>query len=174
MINKPVGLNPKLYYIPFISSAKGEDLIKSLEISMAQIIDLIDGIDDAVGNYAYQDSKWSIKQVLKHISDSERVHAYRALRFGRNDKTDLPGFEENDYAQTDNSKNLSLIEIKDEFIAVRNATIQLFKTLNKASLDYVGTGNGLELTPRIIGWIISGHATHHHNVIKERYLKQNS
>lgn len=171
MIEKPKGIDPELYFSPFLQAAKGNDLIESLIISKNEIVDLINGLDNSFSDYRYQEDKWTIKQVLKHICDSERVHSYRALRFSKNDKTDLPGFDENEYAKADNSENLNLEQIKNEFIAVRNSTIELFKSLNLKSLDYIGTGNKQELSPRIMGWVISGHSTHHMNIIKERYLK---
>jgi len=171
MIEKPKNINPELYFSPFLLIAKGDDLIESLIISKNEIIDLIDEIDDSLSDYRYEKNKWTIKQVLKHICDSERVHSYRALRFSKNDKTDLPGYNENEYAKVDNSRNLNLDQIKNEFIAVRNSTIELFKSLNLNSLDNIGTGNKQELTARIVGWKISGHSTHHCNIIKERYLQ---
>lgn len=171
MIEKPKNINPELYFSPFLKVAKGNDLIESLIISKNEIVDLINGIDNSFSNYKYEKDKWTIKQVLKHICDSERVHSYRALRFSKNDRTDLPGYDENEYAKVDNSENLNIEQIKNEFIAVRNSTIELFKSLNLNSIDYIGTGNKQELSPRIIGWKISGHSTHHFNIIKERYLK---
>lgn len=170
MIKKPINVNPDLYFSSFIEMAKGDDLIESLKTSKQDIIDLIDGIDDEKSNYKYQENKWTIKQVLKHICDSERVHTYRALRFSRKDKTDLPGFNENEYTSLDNSENLTLNQIKDEFISVRNATITFFTNMSFNAFDNIGTGNKIALTPRIIGWKISGHSSHHCNVIKERYL----
>ena len=171
MIEKPKNINPELYFSPFLQVAKGNDLIESLIISKNEIVDLINGIDNSFSDYKYEKDKWTIKQVLKHICDSERVHSYRALRFSKNDRTDLPGYDENEYAKVDNSENLNLEQIKNEFIAVRNSTIELFKSLNLNSIDYIGTGNKQELSPRIIGWKISGHSTHHMNIIKERYIK---
>jgi uncharacterized damage-inducible protein DinB len=170
MIEKPKNINPELYFSPFLLIAKGNDLIESLIISKNEVIDLINGIDTSMADYKYEKGKWSVKQVLKHICDSERIHSYRALRFSKNDITELPGYDENDYADMDNSENLNIDQIKNEFIAVRSSTIELFKSLNVHSFDYVGTGNKQELTPRIIGWKISGHSTHHCKIIKERYL----
>lgn len=171
MIKKPKDINPELYFSPFLLIAKGDELIESLIISKNELIDLIEEIDESMSNFRYEENKWTVKQVLKHICDSERVHSYRALRFSKNDKTDLPGYNENEYAEVDNSNNLNIEQIKNEFIAVRNATIELFKNLNLNSLDYIGTGNKQELTPRIIGWKISGHSTHHCNIIREKYFK---
>ncbi|MBJ6367553.1 DinB family protein [Snuella sedimenti] len=170
-IEKPNSVDPELYFSPFLSIAKGVDLIESLIISKNEVIDLVDALDNSMSDHRYEEGKWTIKQVLKHICDSERVHSYRALRFSKNDKTDLPGYDENEYAKLDNTDNLSLEQIKDEFIAVRNSTIQLFMSLNPESFDYLGKGNKQELTPRIIGWKISGHSSHHCKIIKEKYLQ---
>lgn len=170
MIQKPKSNTPDLNYATFIELAPGNDLIESLFLTKERTLELIDQIDSKLSDYQYEKDKWTIKQVLKHISDTERIHAYRALRFSRGDQTDLPGFNENEYAQVDNSIHLSLEQIKNEFIAVRNATIELYKNLNLNSIDTIGTGNKMEFTPRKIGWIISGHNTHHCTIIKERYL----
>ena len=171
MIRKPENINPELYFAPFLLVAKGDDLIASLIISKNEVLELIKRVDDSMSNYRYEENKWTVKQILKHICDSERVHSYRALRFSKNDKIDLPSYNENEYAEVDNSNNLNIEQIKNEFIAVRNSTIELFKNLNINSLDHIGTGNKQELTPRIIGWKISGHSTHHCSIIREKYFK---
>lgn len=171
MIYKPAQLDKGYAYKLIIESAVGEDLLGSLEASKIVTVALIDNINENKGSYKYAADKWTIKQVLKHISDSERVHSYRALTIARNDKTELPPFDEDFYALSDNTEELSLLEIKKEFVAVRNSTISLFRTLNKKVLDYEGIGNNLVFTPRIIGWVISGHNFHHCNVIEDKYLK---
>ena len=170
MIEKPKNLEPTFYYTPYIQAAEGKGLIESLWMSKSELAFLIDGLDDQMSNFKYAEGKWTIKQVLQHVCDCERIFSYRALRFSRRDKTVLPGFEENDYAQNDNSETLDLRDIKDEFIAVRQASITLFKYMDPESLDFLGNANGLELTPRALGWIISGHTIHHCKIIKERYL----
>jgi len=171
MIDKPIFSNPNHFYIPIVSNAIEMDLINSLEQSCRNTESLIASIPKDLENYKYQEGKWSIKQIIKHISDSERVHSYRALTIARKDKTSLPSFDENFFAISDNCDNLSLTAIKKEFIAVRKSTIELFKTLSQESLDFEGTGNNMVFTPRIIGWLISGHNTHHCSVIESKYLK---
>jgi hypothetical protein len=172
MILKPKFTDPNHFYIPLVSSAIETDLIKSLDESCRKTQLLIQDIPKDLENYKYQDGKWTIKQIIKHISDSERVHSYRALTIARKDLTSLPSFDEDFFAIADNSENLSLSNIKDEFVAVRKSTIELYKTLSQNSLDFEGTGNAMVFTPRIIGWLISGHNTHHCSIIKSRYLKK--
>jgi len=171
MIEKPIFSDPNHFYIPIVSNAIEKDLIKSLEQSCRNTESLIESISKGLENHKYQEDKWTIKQVIKHISDSERVHSYRALTIARKDKTSLPSFDDKFFALSDNCENLSLKVIKEEFIAVRKSTIELFKTLSQESLDFEGTGNNMVFTPRIIGWLISGHNSHHCSVIESKYLK---
>ncbi len=170
MIQKPNFSDPNHFYIPLVTNAIGDDLIKSLEQSSIDTIKLINKIPQSLEDFKYDDNKWTIKQVIKHISDSERVHSYRALTIARNDKTSLPSFDEDLFADYDNSNQSNLSMIKDEFLAVRKSTIELFKNLSQESLDFEGIGNNMIFTPRIIGWLISGHNSHHCNVIKTKYL----
>ena len=171
MIEKPVFPDLNHFYIPIVSNAIEKDLIQSLELSCRNTELLIDSIPSTLGNYKYEKGKWTVKQVLKHISDSERVHSYRALTIARRDKTKLPSFDEDLFAISDNSENLSLQMIKEEFLSVRKSTIELFKTLSPESLDFEGFGNNMIFTPRIIGWLISGHNSHHCSVLESKYLK---
>ncbi len=172
MIGKPREISEDHYYAGLINNVAENDLIKSLKTSQENTVALIEKIPENKANFKYADGKWTIKQVLKHISDSERVHSYRALTIARKDTTALPPFDEDFFALSDNSNELSLHEIKNEFVAVRESTIQLFKTLNKDVLDFEGTGNNMMVTPRIIGWLISGHNSHHCKIIEERYLSK--
>jgi hypothetical protein len=172
MITKPTDFDPTNYFAPYIKNAPGSDLIESLTESMHQTLILFDSISENKGGFSYEDGKWTIKQVFKHITDCERILSYRALRFARNDKTDLSGFNQDSYSEHDNTANLSLDSIKNDYLAVRLATIELYRSLNTESLDFSGTGNGKESSARITGWIISGHNQHHCNVINDRYLTQ--
>jgi hypothetical protein len=171
MIEKPIFSDPNHFYIPVVANAIEQGLIKSLKQSCRNTELLIESIPQALESSKYQTDKWTIKQVIKHISDSERVHSYRALTIARKDKTVLPPFDEDLFALSDNSGNLSLEAIKEEFLSVRNSTIELFKTLSQESLDFEGIGNNMIFTPRIIGWLISGHNSHHCSVIESKYLR---
>ena len=170
MIERPTHLNKDFYFVPYIEKAEGTDLIKSLREIGNKTLRLIEELSEEQGNYAYAKNKWTIKQVIRHITDAERVFAYRALRFSRKDSTPLAGFDEDTYAKNDFSAGLSLKQIKDEFVQVRKATISLFATMNANILDFEGVASKLPMTPRIVGWTIAGHNAHHLSVIRERYL----
>ena len=170
MISKPEFKDNNNFYVEFASIAVDTDLIKSLELSGNRTELLIDSVPHHLEDYKYQDGKWTIKQVIKHIVDTERIFSYRALAISKKDKKSRQSFNENFSALSDNSKNLSLKEIKEEFVAVRKSTIELFKTLSSDSLDFEETEKNMLFTPRIIGWLVSGHNTHHCSVIQSRYL----
>jgi len=121
-------------------------------------------------NYRYAQNKWTIKEILVHIIDDERIYAYRALCFARNDKTELPGFEQDDYALHSRANERSLENILEEYEAVRNATIALFNGLPEDSLLRMGTANNNKATVRAMAYHIAGHELHHMNIIKEKYL----
>jgi uncharacterized damage-inducible protein DinB len=169
-ITRPHESDIPSYYLNYTKLAEGNDLIKTLEESNSITLDLLKNIPVSKEDYAYAAGKWSIKQVMSHIIDSERVFAYRALRFSRRDATVLPGFEENDYAENANVSGRNLDDIKNEYLAVRDSTIQLYRYMTTDMLDFKGFANEVSVTARAIGWIIAGHNVHHCNVIKDRYL----
>ncbi|MFD1551900.1 hypothetical protein DNU06_01625 [Putridiphycobacter roseus] len=169
-IIKPANLHPDAYFTHYINLAEGNDLLPSLESSKAQTIRVLESISSRQEGYRYAPKKWTVKQVFQHINDTERIMAYRALRFLRKDITELKGYNEDDFATEDSSEELSLAAIQSEYVAIREATIQLFENANIDNIDFVGTANQVKLTPRMIGWIIVGHSVHHQNVIHDRYL----
>ncbi len=169
MIERPTHLNKEFYFVPYIEKAEGNDLIKALREIGNKTLQLMDELSEEQGKYAYAKNKWTIKQVIRHITDAERVFAYRAFRFSRRDAMPLPGFDEDAYAENDGSTLLSVKQIKDEFIQVRKATISLFTTMDTHVLDFEGVASNLPMTPRMVGWTIAGHNTHHLQVIRERY-----
>jgi uncharacterized damage-inducible protein DinB len=120
--------------------------------------------------YRYAEGKWTIKEILVHISDDERIYAYRALRFARNDKTELPGFEQDDYARYSRANERDLDDILEELTTVRNATISLFNSFDNDALTRAGVANGHVMSVRAAAYHIAGHELHHINIIKERYL----
>ena len=133
-------------------------------------MDLVRSIPESTGDLAYDKGKWTIKEVIQHLIDSERIFSYRALRFARMDKTDLPGFEQNDYVPASKASNRSLASLMNEFKSVRNATIDLFKSLNNEMLKSIGTANGFPFSAEAVGYITAGHCFHHADIIRERYL----
>jgi uncharacterized damage-inducible protein DinB len=120
--------------------------------------------------YRYAKNKWTIKEVLVHIIDDERIYAYRALCFARNEKTPLPGFEQDDYIKFSNANDRSIENIMREYEAVRNATIALYEGFDETALLREGMANNNKATVRALGYHIAGHELHHMNIIKEKYL----
>lgn len=170
MIEKPNYNIESDYFAGYVKNATGVDLIASLEVNLFETKELFQGLIGRKETFQYAEGKWTVKQVLQHIVDTERIFAYRALTMARKDKTPLPGYEEDDYAANDNTTNRSLAEIITEFHEVRISTISLFNSFAAAALDFEGVASGVKFTPRIVGWLLCGHAEHHNNVIKERYI----
>ena len=120
--------------------------------------------------YRYAEGKWTIKEILVHVSDDERIYAYRALRFARGDKTELPGFEQDDYAAHSGAGGRDIKDILREFAAVRQATISLFEGLDREALVRVGVADGKVMSVRAAAYHIAGHELRHVDIIRERYL----
>ncbi|MCK6649947.1 MAG: DinB family protein [Bacteroidia bacterium] len=158
------------YYAHYIGLVKGDNILKQLEDQVIDIQAIISEIPEEKESYAYAPGKWTIKELLGHIIDTERIMAYRALRFARKDKTALPGFDENDYVANSDYNKRTLYDIAHEFAIVRESNLALFKHFNEEALDQRGTANNNEATVRAILFMIAGHANHHLNVIKTKYL----
>lgn len=127
------------------------------------------GLPEEKANYRYADGKWTVKELLGHVADTERVFGYRLLRIARNDQTPLAGFDENAWAATAPHGHRVLRDIADEMIAVRRATLALIWSLDQAAISRQGLANNNPITARAIVWIIAGHAQHHLDILKERY-----
>ena len=154
----------------YVEHVKNHDVLEALKSSSKETIDLVRSIPEGKGDYRYAEGKWTIKELLCHMMDTERILAYRALRFARNDKTHLHGFEENDYAPEANAQNRSIEKIADEMGRLRLTTIDLFENFTPEMLKRKGLANNLELSVLNLGYIISGHESHHRKILRERYL----
>jgi uncharacterized damage-inducible protein DinB len=172
---KPTQLNSTEYapfYANYIAQVSEEySLVEELEISLHRFIKFVQDIPMDKFDYRYAEGKWTIKDIIQHLIDAERIFAYRALRFARNDSTDLPGFEENDYVDEANANSRSIMDLLTEMSSVRHATLVLFKTFNEAQLLRIGTANNNKMSLRALGFVIIGHQNHHQRVFEERYLK---
>ncbi|HTG64802.1 MAG TPA: DinB family protein [Flavobacterium sp.] len=146
------------------------DLYEDLEISLHDFIRFVQDIPMDKFDYRYAEGKWTIKEIIQHIIDTERVFAYRALRISRNDKTPLPGFDENTFALNTNANDRHLQSLLTELSIVRQSTLALFKSFSEEQLRRIGIASNNELSVRAIGFIIIGHQKHHQKVFKERYL----
>jgi len=145
-------------------------LLKHLKENFDKTKEFILSLPEEKLTYRYAKNKWTIKEILVHIIDDERIYAYRALCFARNDKTELPGFEQDDYALFSNANERSIENILNEYEAVRNATITLFESFDEAALLRKGIANKNRATVRALGYHLAGHELHHINIIKEKYL----
>lgn len=168
-IEKPHPDTYPAYYQPYIDAVPENDLLQALHNNQLAIDPLIKKIMGKEG-YRYAEGKWSIKEVLTHVADAERVFAYRALTFARNDKAELPGFDENEYVKYSNADNRHIQYIYGDLMNVRSSSMILFSTLDADGLLRCGIANGNPVSVIALGYIIAGHANHHFKVIKERYL----
>ena len=159
------------YYGYYISLNDSDDLILNLENQLEVTCDFFNSLPIAKLEYQYEIGKWTPKDILQHIIDSERIFAYRALRFARFDSINLPGYEENDYAAVANASSRTIEELITEYKLVKLSSILLFKSFSEKMLLNIGQANNAPVSVRAIGYIISGHEIHHINIIKERYLK---
>lgn len=155
------------YYVSLVEENKIDD---ALENSLRDTFRLIEGLDEEKGDFAYDTGKWTVKQLLCHLVDTERIFCNRALRFARNDHTELPGYDHDDYVNYDNSSNRTLTDILEELKAVRLATKLMYNSFSEEMLSRSGVANGKKLTVESIGFIIAGHERHHVKILKERYL----
>ena len=159
------------YYATYISQITNEyNLIEELEISVHRLIKFVQNIPLDKFDYRYAEGKWTIKDILQHLIDSERIFAYRALRFARNDKTELPGFEEKDYAAIANAGKRSIQDLLSEMAVVRQATLAMFKSFSEEELLLKGIASHNTISVRALGFVIIGHQNHHQRIFQERYL----
>jgi hypothetical protein len=170
MIVKPNLADAPEYYHYYFNLVTENNLETALISSSEMTSRLIYSIREDKESYSYDAGKWTIKQVLSHINDTERILAYRALRFSRMDKTALSGFDEDLFAPNANTESRNLNHLLDEYISIRRATESLFEYLTDEMLDFKGNANNLSMTARGIGFMIVGHNIHHMNILKERYL----
>ncbi|WP_375238678.1 DinB family protein [Aurantibacter sp.] len=160
------------YFSHFLNLVpQNESIVESLELVFKNNLEFFLSIPVAKHEYRYKNGKWTIKELLSHLIDTERIFNYRALRIARNDKTPMEGFNENDYAVHSFANSRSMESLIEEYKAVKLATIALFNNFSPEVLRQVGVASGHNVSVRAIGFIISGHEIHHVNVIKERYLE---
>jgi hypothetical protein len=167
---KPVTGEYLPYQLNYINRVPDGDLIQHLENQLEATILFIKGLPEDKLNYRYAEGKWTIKQILQHLIDTERIMSYRALTFARNDKNELPGFEENDYAEEANADDRSPADLIDDFRSVRHSTLCLFGSFTNDMLGRSGIANKGRITVNSIAYVIAGHELHHMAIIRERYL----
>ena len=154
----------------YINALENVELLEELEISLHDFIRFVREIPMDKFDYRYAEGKWTIKDIIQHIIDAERIFAYRALRISRNDQTPLPGFEENDYVENTNANDRSIQELLTELSAVRHSNLLMFKSFTEEQLTRMGTASNHPISVRALGFLIIGHQKHHQKVFQERYL----
>jgi DinB family protein len=172
LVGAPAASEFNPYYGRYISLVTGSDILSVLEKQMLQTRAVLSSISEERAAYRYAPEKWSIKQVVGHMTDTERVFAYRALRIARGDKTPLEGFEQDDYVRSGPFEHCPLADLADEYAAVRDATVRLFRALDQAAWMRTGVANQNEVSVRAIAYIIAGHELHHRRILEEKYLSQ--
>lgn len=159
------------YYEKYISQIEGNDILATLDDQRRKTLLLLSCRSEGEGEIRYAPEKWSVKEVLGHICDAERIFAYRALRISRNDATPLASFDENEYVRNAPFAHVALSELIEDYIAVRRATLTLFRNLDEAAWACRGIASNNPVTVRALAYIIAGHELHHRRMLQEKYLK---
>jgi hypothetical protein len=158
------------YYQSFIDRVQDEPIMDVLEEQRHEIMGFLGSLDKATAEYRYGPEKWSIKEVIGHLVDTERIFATRALCFARGEHNPLPSFEQDEYVRSGCFDHRSLSNLSHEFEAVRRSTESLFGGFDEDQWDRAGVANEVRMSVRAVAYIVAGHAAHHMSVIRERYL----
>jgi uncharacterized damage-inducible protein DinB len=159
------------YYLPYINRVPDGNITDLLDQQRDQTIQWLQTISESTGSFRYDTDKWSIKEVIGHIADTERIMAYRLLCIARGETASLPGFDEKSYVKNAGFDKQSLEDLLENFLIVRQSTLPLLKSLTDEDWIKVGLANHTPVTVRAIAFIIAGHELHHREIIMERYLK---
>jgi uncharacterized damage-inducible protein DinB len=158
------------YYERYISLIQENDILATLDRQRREMVLLLSGLSEEQGDFRYAPEKWSAKEVLGHVCDTERIFAYRALRISRGDATPMEGFEQDDYVKNGPFARHAIAEVIEDYIAVRRATISLLRSLEEAAWSRRGVANKNEVTVRAIAYTIAGHEVHHRGILEEKYF----
>ena len=157
-------------YANYVAKVPGSDILSVLESQRLQMLQLFAGRSERDGSFRYAPGKWSVKEVLGHITDTERIFTYRALRIARADQTPLPGFEQDDFVKNGAFGERTLASLAEEFGLVRSASIALFRSFPEKALSRHGVASQKEVTVRALAFITAGHQIHHRMILEERYF----
>ena len=157
------------YFGRYVDLVPDGDIAALLESQGSATQKMLASIGEEKGGYRYAPDKWSIKEVIGHVTDAERVFAYRLLAIARGEKQSLPGFEEKDYVEGANFDALSLAELAQGLATTRSATLALIRSLGEEAWDHRGLANNNPISARALAWVTAGHERHHVNILRERY-----
>jgi hypothetical protein len=158
------------YYDKYISLVPGNDVLGALEAQRLLMMQLFAAHSERDGNFRYAPDKWTVKEVVGHVNDSERIFAYRALCIARGEQGQLPSFEQDDYVRAGGFKDRTLAGLGEEFARIRDATIALFRSLSREAWQRRGIANKNEVSVRALAFIVAGHELHHRLTLEERYF----
>ncbi|MCW8810509.1 MAG: DinB family protein [Ignavibacteriaceae bacterium] len=158
------------YYETYIKLVEGEDILRILNDQSKRTQEILNSFSEHRGNYRYAEGKWTVKEIVGHLLDTERVFAYRALCIARGEKKSLPGFDQNDYVKEGNFNRRELFDLNYEFRLLRESNLLLFRTFTPDMLKLKGFANESSVTVLAILFMIAGHEKHHMNVLREKYM----
>jgi hypothetical protein len=168
MITRPTEITSWLKH--YIGEVPDQSLLDGFKRQTQVSLGLFSSLTDQQLDFRYAEGKWSVREIIAHLIDSERIFSYRALRFSRKDNTELPGYDENWYIPNSGATERSAKSLIEEYIVVRTSTVALFSNLTDEMLDFVGKANGHHMSARELGFATLGHEMHHIRIIQERYL----
>ena len=167
---KPDPTEYQPYYGKYVTLVPDGDILHVLDTQIEETAGILNSIPESRGGFRYAPDKWSVKELVGHLIDTERIFAYRALRFARNDKTPLPGYEQDDYVSNASFDSCTLTDLASELKSVREATVFLFKHLDPNAWTRSGLANNGEASVRALAHIIAGHELHHREILRSKYL----
>lgn len=158
------------YYETYVSLVPEGDIVDILEAQAGEVNELFSSLPEEKGPYAYAEGKWTIKELLGHLIDGERMFMYRTFRISRGDKTPIEGFEQDVYIENARSNARTFAGMLEEFTALRRANVASYRHFSEDDWSRTGTANQVEITPRALVYVAAGHITHHLNILRARYL----
>ena len=169
-MNRPEPSEYAPYYEGYVSLVPETDIIPVLENQIQELRSLIAAVPEERGSHAYAPGKWTIKELLSHLIDGERIFAYRALRISRGDETPIEGFDQDPYIEHSHANDRSFSSLVEEFDLTRRANMAMFRNMRDADWERSGTASDNAVSTRAVAWIMAGHVRHHVNIVKARYL----
>ena len=169
-MRRPLTVEYTPYHAKYVENVPYGDPLRALELQLEDATRLLLALPEARGGHRYAPGKWSIKEVVGHVIDCERIFAYRCLAIARGERTPLPGFDENAYVSVAGFDRRTLASLSDELRTVRAASLGLFRSLGEDDWSRPGVANEKLLTARVVPWIAAGHANHHFRILRDRYL----
>jgi uncharacterized damage-inducible protein DinB len=169
-MRRPLVIEYQEYYTPYVNRVQATDVHGALREGHAHLLKVLEAFDEQNTLLRYAANKWTVRELLSHLIDSERIFSYRALRFAREDQTPLPGFDENQYAQLSDANSRQWTALLRDYEAAATNSLLLFESFDEEMLDQVGVANNNQISVRALGFVIAGHKMHHADVLKQRYL----